>query len=110
MFEGCRLEVGEKMIVEEDQSIVDIIDENIESEDVSEEIVSSVGVTQGEEERRSLAVGKGRSLREDFQCFLNFCDFLSSMMKRRVIVKLKMRMLMNSQKKLKKISFQLLLL
>ena len=41
------------MIVEEDQSIVDIIDENIESEDVSEEIVSSVGVTQGEEERRS---------------------------------------------------------
>jgi hypothetical protein len=107
----CRLEVGEKMIVEEDQSIaVDIIDENIESEDVSEEIVSSVGVTQGEEERRSLAVGKGRSLREDFQCFLSFCDFLSSMMKRRVIVKRKMRMLMNSQKKLKKISFQLLLL
>ena len=61
MVEGCRLEVGEEVIVEEDQSVIDNIDKNIESEDVSEEIVSSVGVTQGEEERRSLAVGKGRS-------------------------------------------------
>ena len=34
MVEGCRLEVGEKVIVEEDQSI---IDKNIESEDVSED-------------------------------------------------------------------------
>ena len=44
MVEGCRLEVGEKLIVEEDQSIIDIIDTNIESEDVSEEIVSNVAV------------------------------------------------------------------
>ena len=41
MVEGCRLEVGEKLIVEEDQSIIDT---NIESEDVCEEIVSSVAV------------------------------------------------------------------
>ena len=32
------------MIVEEDQSVIDNIDKNIESEDVSEEIVSSVAV------------------------------------------------------------------
>ena len=49
MVEGCRLEVGEKVIVEEDQSIIDIIDKNIESEDVSEEIVSSVVGLGGEE-------------------------------------------------------------
>ena len=41
MVEGRRLEVGEKLIVEEDQSIIDT---NIESEDVSEEIVSNVAV------------------------------------------------------------------
>ena len=49
MFEGCRLEVGEKLIVEEDQSIIDT---NIESEDVSEEIVSSVAGLGGEESGR----------------------------------------------------------
>ena len=44
MVEGRRLEVGEKLIVE-DQSIIDIIDTKIESEDVSEEIVSVLGET-----------------------------------------------------------------
>ena len=41
--------MGEKVIVEEDQSIIDIIDKNIESEDVSEEIVISVVGLGGEE-------------------------------------------------------------
>ena len=41
--------MGKKVIVEEDQSIIDIIDQNIESEDVSEEIVSSVAGSGGEE-------------------------------------------------------------
>jgi hypothetical protein len=41
LVEGCRFEVGEKLIVEEDQSIIDTY---IESEDVSEEIVSNVAV------------------------------------------------------------------
>ena len=60
--EGCRLEVGEKVIVVEDQSIIDIIDTNIESEDVSEEIVSSVVGLGGEESGSR----EGAELREDF--------------------------------------------
>ena len=40
--------MGEK-VIEEDQSIIDIIDKNIESEDVSEEIVISVAGLGGEE-------------------------------------------------------------
>ena len=55
---------------------------------------------------------RGRSLSEDFSVLFDillFSDFLSSMetimMNWRVIAKRKMRMMMNSQKKLKKIFF-----
>ena len=58
MVEGCRLDLGEKVIVEEDQSIIDIIDKNIESE----EIVSSVVGLGGEESGSR----EGAELREDF--------------------------------------------
>ena len=74
MVEGCRLDLGEKVIVEEDESIIDIIDKNIVSQDVSEEIVSSVDISVSWR-------GGGRSLREDFSVFFDilclFCAFLS---------------------------------
>ena len=44
LVEGCRLEVGEIVIVEEVENNIDIIDKNIESDGVGEEIVSSVAV------------------------------------------------------------------
>ena len=44
IVEGCRLEVGEIVIVKEEETKSDIIDKNIESEDVGEEIVSTVAV------------------------------------------------------------------
>ena len=54
--------MGEKVIVEEDQSIIDNIDKNIESGDVSEEIVSSVVGFGGDEPGSR----EGAELREDF--------------------------------------------
>ena len=81
--EGCRLEVGEIVIVEEDESNIDIVDKNknIESEDVGEEIVGSVAVRV----RRKGGVSReGVGVREDFSLllvgfltFCLFCDFLS---------------------------------
>ena len=74
MVEGCRLDLGEKVIVEEDESIINIIDKNIVSQDVSEEIVSSVDISVSWR-------GGGRSLREDFSVLFDilclFCAFLS---------------------------------
>ena len=81
LVEGCRLEVVKIVIVEEDESNIDIVDKNIESEDVGEEIVGSVAVRV----RRKGGVSReGVGVREDFSLllvgfltFCLFCDFLS---------------------------------
>ena len=60
LVEGCMLEVAKIVIVEEDESNIDIVDKNIESEDVGEEIVSSVAVR--------VSVGRGAELGRTFHC------------------------------------------
>ena len=81
LVEGCMLEVVKIVIVEEDESNIEIVDKNIESEDVGEEIVGSVAVRV----RRKGGVSReGVGVREDFSLllvgfltFCLFCDFLS---------------------------------
>ena len=80
LVEGCMLEVVKIVIVEEDESNIEIVDKNIESEDVGEEIVGSVAVRV----RRKGGVSReGVGVREDFSLllvgfltFCLFCDFL----------------------------------
>ena len=43
-MEGCRLEVGEILKVEEVENNIDTFEKNLEREDVGEEIVSTVAV------------------------------------------------------------------